>query len=65
VAESVKFHPLSGGYAILSGQHRFYAQEAGDAEHLDGQAEFIASFHSETDAIFVEDPYREFPAPST
>jgi ketosteroid isomerase-like protein len=40
VAESVKFHPLSGGYAILSGQHRFYAQEAGDAEHLDGQAEF-------------------------
>jgi len=40
VAASLKFHALKGGYAILSGQHRFYAQESGKPEHLDGQAEF-------------------------
>lgn len=24
---SLEFHPLNGGYAILSGRHRFYARE--------------------------------------
>ncbi|MCL6712939.1 DUF4440 domain-containing protein [Pseudomonas sp. R2.Fl] len=40
VDESLVFHPLKDGYAILSGKHRFYAQEAGKPEYLDGQAEF-------------------------
>lgn len=38
---SLRFHPLAGGYALLSGTHRFYVNEAGKPEHLDGQAEFI------------------------
>jgi hypothetical protein len=37
---SQKFYPLAGGFAILSGQHRFYVSEAGKPERLDGQAEF-------------------------
>lgn len=40
VAASLRFHPLSGGYAILSGLHRFHVQQAGKPERLDGQAEF-------------------------
>lgn len=40
VAESLRFHPLKGGYAILSGRHRFYVHEADKPERLDGQAEF-------------------------
>lgn len=42
VGESLEFHPLKGGYAILSGRHRFYVQETGKPEHLDGQAEFTS-----------------------
>jgi ketosteroid isomerase-like protein len=37
---SLKFHALAGGYAIVSGQHRFYATHAGGQERLSGQAEF-------------------------
>lgn len=37
---SLAFHPLSGGFALLSGQHRFYVQRAGAPESLDGQASF-------------------------
>lgn len=40
VEESLKFHPLKDGYAILSGTHRFHVQETGKPERLDGQAEF-------------------------
>lgn len=40
VEDSLKFHPLEGGYAILSGRHRFHVQEAGQRERLDGQAGF-------------------------
>ncbi len=40
VDASLEFHPLKGGYAILSGKHRFYVQEAGKPEHLDGEAKF-------------------------
>lgn len=39
---SLEFHPLNGGYAILSGRHRFYARETGKPERLDGQAEFTS-----------------------
>ncbi len=40
--ESIEFHPLEDGYAILSGRHRFYVREAGKPERLDGQAEFTS-----------------------
>jgi ketosteroid isomerase-like protein len=40
VASSVQFHPLAGGFALLSGTHRFYVQRDGEPERLDGQAEF-------------------------
>lgn len=42
VAGSLEFHPLAGGYAILSGRHRFYVEEAGKPERLDGQADFTS-----------------------
>ncbi|NID16516.1 DUF4440 domain-containing protein [Luteibacter yeojuensis] len=37
---SVAFHPMKGGYAILSGRHLFYVSRDGKPEQLDGQAEF-------------------------
>lgn len=40
VADSLRFHPLAGGFALLSGMHRFYVQRDGTPERLDGQAEF-------------------------
>lgn len=40
VDEAIKFYPLKGGFAILSGRHRFYVDEAGKPERLDGQADF-------------------------
>lgn len=40
VEGSLNFHPLAGGYAILSGKHRFYVREKGKPEYLDGQAAF-------------------------
>lgn len=42
VDESLEFHPLKGGYALLSGRHRFYVRETGKPERLDGQAEFTS-----------------------
>lgn len=42
VDASLEFHPLKDGYAILSGRHRFYVQEAGKPEHLDGEARFTS-----------------------
>lgn len=46
VKGSLQFHPLAGGYALLSGAHRFYANQAGKPEHLDGQAEFTNLWQS-------------------
>ncbi|MDV2450789.1 DUF4440 domain-containing protein [Xanthomonas hortorum] len=40
LSDSIEFHPLKGGYALLSGRHRFYVQERQKAERLDGQADF-------------------------
>ncbi|WXF85156.1 DUF4440 domain-containing protein [Xanthomonas translucens pv. undulosa] len=40
VAASLQFHPLAGGFALLSGTHRFYVQRDGKPESLDGQARF-------------------------
>lgn len=37
---SLAYFPLAGGFAILSGQHRFYVQRDGKTETLDGQAAF-------------------------
>lgn len=45
---SQKFYPLAGGYAILSGQHRFYVSKPGEQERVDGQAEFTAVWKLET-----------------
>ena len=38
--KSIAFHPMKGGYGVLSGRHLFYVTNAGSPEHLDGQAEF-------------------------
>lgn len=46
VPGSVHFFPLAGGFAILSGEHRFYASENGKPEHLDGQADFTIVWQS-------------------
>jgi len=46
VEGSLRFHPLAGGYALLSGTHRFYATETGKPERLDGQAEFTNLWQS-------------------
>lgn len=46
VEGSLRFHPLAGGYALLSGMHRFYAREAAKPERLDGQAEFTNLWQS-------------------
>lgn len=46
VAGSLRFHPLAGGYALLSGTHRFYAGDNGKPERLDGQAEFTNLWQS-------------------
>jgi ketosteroid isomerase-like protein len=46
VEGSLRFHPLAGGYALLSGMHRFYVRETGKPEHLDGQAEFTNLWRS-------------------
>ena len=46
VPGSVRFYPLAGGFAILSGEHRFYVSESGKPEHLDGQADFIVVWQS-------------------
>lgn len=46
VADSLQFHPLAGGFALLSGTHRFHVQRDGQAERLDGQAEFTNLWQS-------------------
>lgn len=46
VQASVRFHPLAGGFALLSGTHRFHVSEAGKPERLDGQAEFTNLWQS-------------------
>lgn len=46
MAGSLRFHPLAGGYALLSGTHRFYARDNGKPERLDGQAEFTNLWQS-------------------
>ncbi|MFC4309950.1 DUF4440 domain-containing protein [Steroidobacter flavus] len=38
---SQKFQPLAGGYAILSGEHRFYVNQPGKQERVGSQAEFV------------------------
>jgi hypothetical protein len=46
VPGSVRYYPLAGGFAILSGEHRFYVSETGKPEHLDGQADFTVVWQS-------------------
>lgn len=40
VPGSVQFHPLAGGFALLTGRHRFVVEKTGHTDQLDGQAEF-------------------------
>lgn len=40
VPGSVRFHPLAGGFALLTGRHRFVVEKNGQAPYVDGQAEF-------------------------
>lgn len=40
IADTVKFYPLAGNRALLIGEHRFYVNDAGKPEFLDGQARF-------------------------
>ena len=42
IAGSVRFHPLAGGFALLTGRHRFVVEKDGEAPHVDGQAAFAA-----------------------
>jgi len=41
VPGTVKFHPLAGGFAMLTGMHRFVVVEAGKTPYVDGQAQFV------------------------
>lgn len=47
IDDSLVFHPLADGYAILSGRHRFHVRTGDAPERLDGQAEFtnLWQFH--------------------
>lgn len=47
IDESLAFHPLAEGYAILSGRHRFHMRTGDAPERLDGQAGFTSlwQFH--------------------
>jgi ketosteroid isomerase-like protein len=40
VPGSISFHSMAGGFAFVSGTHRFYVTETGKQEYLDGQAQF-------------------------
>lgn len=40
VSGTLQFHPLAGGFALLSGQHRFYVTQPGKEERMSSQAEF-------------------------
>lgn len=42
VPGSVQFHPMAGGFALITGSHRFYVTRRGEPEHLDGEASFAA-----------------------
>ncbi len=46
VAGSERFHPLAGGFALLSGTHRFHVRTDGQPERLDGQAEYTNLWQS-------------------
>lgn len=46
VAASVRFDGLAGGFALLSGTHRFFVTDAGKPERLDGQAGFTTLWQS-------------------
>ena len=46
VPGSIRYYPLAGGFAILSGEHRFYVSEPDKPEHLDGHADFTVVWHS-------------------
>jgi hypothetical protein len=47
IDDSLAFHPLADGYAILSGRHRFHVRSGDAPELLDGPAEFtnLWQFH--------------------
>ena len=40
ISASVKFYPMAGNRALLVGEHRFYVNDTGKPEFLDGQARF-------------------------
>lgn len=40
VPGSLAFHAMAGGFAYVTGTHRFYITEAGKEEYLDGQAQY-------------------------
>lgn len=46
VDAGIRFHPLAGGFALLSGTHRFHLRQDGGPERLDGQAEFTNLWQS-------------------
>lgn len=47
IDDSLVFHPLADGYAILSGWHRFHVRGGDAPERVDGQAQFTTlwQFH--------------------
>ncbi len=46
VEGSVQFDALAGGFALLSGTHRFHVRDADQPERLDGQAHFTNLWQS-------------------
>ena len=46
VAGSVAYDPVPGHGAILTGRHRFYAQDGAAPERLDGEARFAVVWRS-------------------
>lgn len=46
IEDSLAFHPLADGYAILSGQHRFHVRNGDAPERVDGQAGFTTLWQS-------------------
>lgn len=42
ISESIRFDPLAGGFAMLSGEHRFLETKAGEPERPSGMARFTS-----------------------
>jgi hypothetical protein len=67
VSGTLQFHPLAGGYALMSGQHRFVVVEPGKPERIGSQAEFMTVWKQDHDRWRMHRilSYAHGPAPYT